>query len=55
MFLIKFESIGLSVQEKKRTIDFQDGFWISDRKDFSYFLSTGHQVSSQLDQGFRGE
>ena len=32
--------------------------WISDRKDFNYFLSTSHldasyQVSSQLDFGFR--
>ena len=32
--------------------------WISDQKDFSYFLSTSHpdasyQVSSQLDQGYR--
>ena len=103
-------SIGLSVQEKKRKIDFQDGChgghlgfpigtilaifdlqvtpmlpskfgvnwrfgseeaknrfsrwqpwrpsWISDRNDFSYFLSTGHpdasyQVSSQLAQECR--
>ena len=110
-FLASLESIGLSAQEKKQKIDFQDGSqgghpgfpigtilaifhlqvtpmlpnkfrvnwpfgsgeevknrfsrwrpwqlsWISNRKDFSYFLSTSHpdafyQVSSQLALGCR--
>ena len=98
-FLASLEAIGLSVQEKKRKIDFQDGShgghlgftigmilpivdlqvtpmlpgsgeeaknrfsiwqpsWISDRHDFSYFLSTSHpdasyQVWSQLAFRFR--
>ena len=110
-FLASLESTGLSVQEKKRKIDFQDGChgghpgfpigmilaifdiqvtpmlptkfgvnwpfgsgeeakhrfsrwlpwrpsWISDRNDFSHFLSTSHpddsyQVTSQLAQGCR--
>ena len=45
----KFESTGLSVQEKKRKIDFQygghGGHRISDRNDFSYF---GLQVTPML-------
>ena len=59
-FLASLESIGLSVQEKKRKIDFQDGghgghlgfpigmiLAIFDLQDASY------QVSSQLTQGCR--
>ena len=57
-FIPSFKSIGLSVQEKKRKIDFQDGhhggylgFWIG--MILAIFLSTSHpdasyQVSSQL-------
>ena len=106
-FLASLVSIGLSVQEKKRKIDFQDGghgghlgfpigtilasfdlqvtlilpskfgvnrpfgseeakqrfsrwrpSWISDRHDFSYFLSTSHpdtsyQVLSQMAQVYK--
>ena len=40
MLPTKLESNGLSVQEKKRKINFQDGLWpssISDRNDFGYF------------------
>ena len=40
-FLASLESIGLSVQEEKRKIDFPDGWWpswIFDRHDFSYFF-----------------
>ena len=55
-FQISFESTDLSVQEKKRKIDFQDGglpSWISDRNDFSHFwtacrINTSYQFSSQL-------
>ena len=54
-FLPNFESTGISVQEKKRKIDFQDGrhLGFSDRNDFSYFWSTSYpdasyQFSSQL-------
>ena len=43
-FLASLEAIGLSVQEKKRKIDFQDGHhiaswpsWIYNRNNFSYF------------------
>ena len=62
-FLASLESIGLSVQEKKQKIDFQDGghgghlgFPIG--MILAYFRSTGHpdasyQVSSQLAQGCR--
>ena len=52
-FLQTLESIGLSVQEKKPKIDFQDGchgghlrFSISN--DFSYFLFTSHPDASYL-------
>ena len=49
-FLSSFKSTGLSVQEKKRKIDYQDGrhgpSWISDWNDFSYFLSTNHPDTS---------
>ena len=43
-FLPSFKSFSLSVQEKKRKIDFQDGhprrlYWISDRNNFSYLNS----------------
>ena len=44
IFLPRFESVGLSVQEKKRKIDFQDDRpQISNRNDFSFFLSTSQQ------------
>ena len=36
-FLPSFESTGLSVQEKKRKIDFKDGCHSSDWNDFSDF------------------
>ena len=39
IFLPRFESVGLSVQEKKRKIDFQDDRpQISNRNDFSFFF-----------------
>ena len=58
---MNFESIALSVQEKKFKTDFQDGrhaIGISYRNNLSYFLSTSHpdasyQVSSQLAFQFR--
>ena len=48
IFLPRFESVGLSVQEKKRKIDFQDDRpQISNRNDFSFFfLSTSQQYLS---------
>ena len=59
-FLPSFESTGLSVQKKKRKIDFRDGrhLCISDQNDFSYFWSTSHpdasyQFSNQLALWFR--
>ena len=52
-FLPSFESNGLSVQEKKQKNRFSRWLswrlsWISDRDDFSYFLSTGHTDVSYL-------
>ena len=60
-FLASFELIGLSVQETKRKLIFKMAWrppWISDRNDFSYFLSiicpnTSYQVSRQLAFQFR--
>ena len=50
-FLPRLESIGLSVQEKKRKNRFSRWrpwrpSWISDRHDFSYFWSTSHPDAS---------
>ena len=67
MLRTKFESTGLSILEKKRKIDFQDDLHsshlvhcISDRNDFSIFLSISHpgasyQVWSQLAFRFRSK
>ena len=50
-FLLRFESNGLSVQEKKRKNKFSKWppwrpSWISDQNDFSYFWSTSHPDAS---------
>ena len=56
---MNFESVALSVQEKKFKTDFQDGYHDNNlHNDLSYFLSTSHldayyQVSSQMDFQFR--
>ena len=59
---LDIERVGLSVQEKKRKIDFKMAAmrpsWISNQNNFSYFCSTSHpyasyQVSSQLAFQFR--
>ena len=44
--LPRLESIGLSVQEKKLNIDFQDRGHGGHQKDFSYFWSTSHPNAS---------
>ena len=47
-FLASLEAIGLSVQEKKRKIDFQDGGHLGFpiEHDFSYFWSTSYPDAS---------
>ena len=44
--LPSLESIGLSVQEKKLNIDFQDRGHGGHQNDFSYFWSTSHPNAS---------
>ena len=56
--LPSFESVGLSVQEEKRKIDFQDGRLEFRSYNFSYFwssslLDASYQISRQLAFWFR--
>ena len=44
--LPSLESMGLSVQEKKLNIDFQDRGHGGHQNDFSYFWSTSHPNAS---------